>query len=143
MRACFLSTTTKPTPAWSPERATQSASRRASAEGASAPKSAALNFIAAVETDCGMESGAIPVRFHATAEGRINASNAASATSPQRYIHATAYPRSDLAAVSVFIEPAPVLPELLELELVAGAAAAPGACVALLPPGCVIAGVAG
>jgi len=48
-----------------------------------------------------------------------------------------------LAAVSVFIEPAPVLPELLELELVAGAAAAPGACVALLPPGCVIAGVAG
>jgi hypothetical protein len=50
------------------------------------------------------------------------------------------YPRSDLASVFVFIEPAP---ELLELELVDGAPVAPGACVAPLPPDWVTAGVAG
>src|SRR5258706_11085937 len=90
-----------------------------------------------------VENGAVPLRFHATAEGRIKASIAASATSPQRYFHAMDYPRSDLAAVSVFIDPAP---EPLELELVDGALpapAAPGACIAPLPPGWVTAGVAG
>src|SRR6185295_11610487 len=140
MRACFLSTITKPTPAWSPERATQSASRRASAEGTSAPKSAALNIAAADEKGSGVESGAVAVRFHATAEGRTNASTAASATSPQRYFHAMDYPRSDLAAVSVFIEPAP---ELLELGLADDVPVAPGACVAAPPPDWVTAGVAG
>jgi hypothetical protein len=65
------------------------------------------------------------------------------------------YPRSDLAATSVFIEPAPelvellellellALPELLELELAEGALLAPDDCVVPLSLGGVVAVVAG